>query len=540
MKVHLVQGTPKIGDISFNLNIILNEILNAELNNSTLICFPELFLTGYPMEDRLFYQNLKEEISLAINKVLTKSKECKNITIALPSPLFKRQKLYNALLIIKEGKLIGTVKKQHLPNYGVFDEKRYFSKGNKIEVFEIAKTRVVFSICEDIWYDDYVKKVNLLKPNLVIALNASPFEREKFEKRIQRMRLFNSQSIYLNQVLGYDEMVFDGQSFALSSKKELLFLMKEFKEQSFTFQLNLKHEIKILSQNELIYKALVFGLLEYCRQNGVSSVLLGLSGGIDSALCAKIAIDALGAENVLPVMLPSKISSEETKRDAMDFISLHKLNYLEIPIQLPVDTVKEVINKELSSLSRQNLQSRIRGTILMTLSNEMGKMLIATGNKSELAIGYCTIYGDMNGGFNPIKDLLKTEVYEICNHLNSVRPTFPFNIIQKSPTAELELNQTDEVSFGLPYKVLDFILKELIEFKKSTSTISKEIKKNGLFEIARSFRESAKIKPLNELEITDYVFNLLKKAQFKRSQSAVGTKISICSFGRDWRFGVKM
>ncbi len=539
MRIHLFQGTPKINDITSNLSVILREIEIGANANASVICFPESFLTGYPMEDRIFYKDLKERINLAINAVLQKSKEFGKAVITLSTPLFEGERIFNAVLMLQNGNILGILKKQNLPNYGVFNEKRYFASSNEeIQVFNVGSKSLVFAICEDIWSDEYVAKVNNLNPDLVIVLNASPFERGKFEKRLERVRKLKSSAIYLNQVLGYDEIVFDGRSFGTLQNGKIAFVMNAFMEENFTYTLNTECDFKIEDELHITYNALVFGLKEYCVQNGISKLLIGLSGGIDSALCTKIALDAVG--DVIPVMLPSRISSEESKKDALDFIKMHGLEHLEIPIIETLNAVQSLFEKGLKPISLQNLQSRIRGLILMTLSGETGRMLLTTGNKSELSVGYCTIYGDTNGGFNPIKDLFKTEVFEICKFLNAKSSIFPINIINKLPTAELEMGQTDETSLGMPYEVLDFILKMLIEDKEDVKVIAQIIQNNRLMQIANQFRVKSHLPALTSLEIVDYVFTLLKNAQFKRSQAPVGTKISPCAFGRDWQFGVKI
>jgi NAD+ synthetase len=539
MKIHLVQAKPRVGNVQFNLLKIKQEVKEGVLKKADIICFPELFLCGYPIEDRLLFADFKNDIQNAIKDILEFSSQY-SCLIALPTPVFNEKSCFNSILLIKKGVIENQINKIHLPNYGVFDEKRYFQSGESPKIYLHKDKKIIFAICEEIWQEDYIFKVKLLKPDLLIIINASPFEKDKFKKRLELCRVFECEALYLNQVLGYDEIAFDGRSFGINAKGKICFLMRSFEEQTLTF--NLGDSLQILQEEEsdVLYKALVFNLREYCSQSQISSVVFGLSGGIDSALCAKIAIDALGKENIYPVLLPSQISSEEGRKDAMDFLSLNKIKASEISIAKIFDSVKNTLGENLERLTIQNLQSRIRGLLLMTISNETGRMVITTGNKSELAIGYCTIYGDMNGGFNPIKDLFKTEVFEICRLLNAKNPIFPTNMVKKPPTAELEIGQTDEASFGIPYLVLDFILKKMIEEKSSFKEIERAILENGLLTQACKFREDNNLAKLNEEELVEYVYSLLKKAQFKRSQSVCGTKVSPCGFGRDWRFGVKM
>ncbi len=540
MKIHLVQARPKVGDLEFNTSKILLECELASKENCDLICFPELFLIGYPIEDRILFQDFKTSVQKCIKKIVKKSLDFKLLQIALPCPVFEKGRLFNSILLIENGKVIAKIHKNSLPNYGVFDEKRYFSTGNSVKIREIKGKKVLFAICEDIWSEKYLKKALELKPNLVVAINASPFERGKFQKRVSKMAQFKCQAIYLNQVLGYDELLFDGGSFCLNSKGEITFLMPFFQEESKVFEITENPcKINTFNEMEITYNALVFGLQEYLRVNSISQVVLGLSGGIDSAFCTKIAIDAIGRENVFPVLLPSHISSMESKNDATTFLKINGLSAKEIPIKEIFDVAKQKIGN-LHGLAVQNLQSRIRGLILMGISNQTGAMVLTTGNKSELAIGYCTIYGDMNGGFNPIKDVFKTDIFALCRFLNLKNDVFPLNMLVKSPTAELAEAQTDETSFGLPYKVLDFILQKIIEEKAKINDISREISTNGFLKTANDFRVENNFKSFTANEMTEYVMQMLKKAQFKREQAVCGSKISACSFGRDWRFGIKM
>jgi NAD+ synthase (glutamine-hydrolysing) len=534
MKVRIVQGKPTIGNVELNLAKILSEMEVAFKENADFIAFPELFLTGYPLEDRIFLEDLKVQVKLGIKKILKISLNFENLHILLPTPLFQKS-VFNAVLLIKNGKILQTIKKLCLPNYGVFDEKRYFQIGTKPQIFKFKNEKILISICEEIWNENYIKLAKKLKPDFIFSINASPFEVGKFQKRIEKASNLNAKIIYVNQVLGYDEIIFDGRSFAVSEAGEMLLELPAFEEISCSFNFSKTKILPALYNLDLLYKALVFGLSEYISKNGFKGILLGLSGGIDSALCAKIALDAVGSENVLPVFLPSKISSNESKKDALEFIKLNSLTAKEIPIsEIILEFHKSLGN--LSGLSNQNLQSRIRGNILMALSNETRKMLITTGNKSELAVGYCTIYGDMNGGFNPIKDLFKTQIFELCHFLNTKEKVFPTNMLQKAPTAELEAGQTDETSFGMPYLALDFILKFIIEEKISTKELENLASQNILNEVNK-FRKANKMSTLTAKETVKKVQTMLQKAQFKREQAVVGTKISTVSFGRDWRFG---
>lgn len=541
MRVKILQLKPKLGNVEENCANLIFHSKQAASEMVDLICLPECFLTGYPLEDHLLFPNIYSDIQKAIEYTVKCSKSLKNLNIALPTPVIEGSKRYNAIVFIKEGKIIGKLTKFKLPNYGVFDEERYFkAKPNSTNVININGKQVLFLICEDIWHNSYVKNLQKNYFDYTICINASTFECDKLKKRLSRAKLFLGKPfVYINQVLAKDELLFDGSSFVLNAKGERVLQMKSFEEDIKTVNLLQLPKKITLKDDENLYKALVFGLKEYTLNNGFKGILIGLSGGIDSALCAKIAIDAVGTENVEAIYMPSTVSSKESEKDVMDFVKLNKIHLQIIPISQAFNHFKAEANLK-KDISLQNLQSRIRGLILMSISNEGGKILITTGNKSEVGIGYCTLYGDTNGGYNPIKDIYKTEVFKLAKQINKTKKVFPKNIIEKPPTAELKHNQTDEASFGMPYKVLDYIIKQYVEEKADIKFISTNIVKNGLFKIAESFRRQNSLKPLNAEELVLFVISLIKSSQFKRMQSPPGAKVSKCGFGRDWRFGSSM
>lgn len=538
MRVYVVQKKPDVLNFSSNTKIIVQELKKAFKLNADVLVTSELFLTGYPVEDRILFSDFQKVVTKEVKAILKESKKYPQITLLIGAPLFENNNILNGVLVIKNGSFESEISKSHLPNYGVFDEKRYFTPKQDIKLITIKNKQVLISICEDVWNEDYIKNARNLKPDLIIILNASPFEKNKWGQRIKIVKQFKTKAIYVNQILGYDELIFDGGSFALNEKGECTMLMPFFQEACLMFNPFNSSPIITYKPNkwQLIYDALVFGLKQYLTQNNIKGVLVGLSGGIDSALVSKIALDAMGAKNVEALMLPSEVSSVQSHTDAIDFITLNGIQYSQIAIKQIHKTLQQTLNLK-KDLSKQNLQSRIRGLILMALSNETGKMLLTTGNKSELATGYCTIYGDMNGGFNPIKDLLKTEVYELCKFLNLTKNIFPQNMISKPATAELKENQTDETSLGITYKMLDFILVKIIEEKLSAPEIAKQIS-TSLFNELLAFRQSNNLPEITKLECVKYVFSLISKSEFKRMQSVIGTKISACAFGRDWRFGL--
>lgn len=526
MQVYVIQKKTNVLNFKYNAEVILQALREARAD---VVITSELFLTGYPVEDRILQSDFKQDLEENIARIVEATLKYPKLILIFGTPIFEKNKIFNGALIVQNGIILKKAKKCCLPNYGVFDEKRYFSKSSSLTFVNILGKKVLVAICEDIWSENYFKKACKEKPDYIFALNASPFEKDKFAKRIEIAKRFKTNLVYVNQILGYDELVFDGGSFALNKKGDVVGMFPFFEEKAGILE-NANYTAP--SYLDLIYKALTFGLSEYLTQNKVNGVIVGISGGIDSALVAKIAKDAIGEKNVLCVMLPSVISSQESKKDATDFLSQNNLSYIEIPIQNTFAEVKKLTKIE-KDISKQNLQSRIRGLILMALSNEHGKMLLTTGNKSELSIGYCTIYGDMNGGFNPIKDLFKTEVYELCKHLKC----FPSNMLAKPATAELSQNQTDEVSIGITYKMLDFILAKIIEQKLSVAQISQEIQARD-FEFLIEFRRQNKLEDISKIQLVQNVFTLLSQSEFKRKQAVVGTKISSRSFGRDWRFGL--
>lgn len=519
MKISLCQTGSKIGALKENFATIQEQYQNAQNNGADICVFPELSTSGYLAEDLFLNTSFIEEIQQHVHDLVKSTgKTC----LLLPTPILKSGVLYNGVIAAANGKIIDETYKQELPNYGIFDEKRYFTPGTP-QIIVINGFKVGVPICEDIWSSTVCSSLKRQGVQLFITVNGSPFEKGKMAKRINYTKQIFQETktpiIYCNQALAQDGIVFDGRSFCFDGDLNIIgkafatdCQMIELKENKFYPEKNYNTP---LGQKEEIYMAMVMGVRNYVQDNGFSKVILGLSGGIDSAMVAAIAVDALGADNVSALMLPSKFTSAESIRDARKIAERLKITLKNIAINDIVDCFVKTMSNELSlnevSITYQNLQARIRGTILMAEANNTGALLLATGNKSECATGYATIYGDMNGAFNPIKDIYKTELYELANYKNIL----PKNILTKAPTAELAPDQKD--SDSLPeYAILDKILEKHIEQNQGKEELSKQF----------------------EPKLVEQIIRLVKNSEFKRRQSAPGVKISTKSFDKDRRFPI--
>ena len=540
MKLFLAQINNIVGDIDGNLKRAIDILDQAEELNSDLVVFSELFLSGYPPEDLVLKKSFVEECRNALDTLINYSKT-KKVGLIVGLPIYEKNNLFNAAAIVDEGKLIGFSKKINLPNYSVFDEKRVFHQNDIPKVFEFRGIKLGVPICEDIWQDNVCLELKNQGCELIVSPNGSPFDKYKINQRKtiieDRVSEIGLPFVYINQVGGQDELVFDGSSLIMNGDKEIIYEAPPWQEHNAVIEFNEKEKkFNNLSFNafkfsdlENIYMATVIGLRDYVSKNNFPGVILGLSGGIDSAFCAAVAVDALGKDKVEAYMLPSNYTSENSTIDAEDCANRLEINLETIPISDTFLSLEESLKTSFKGLpndiTEENLQSRIRGTILMAISNKKGKMLITTGNKSEVSVGYSTLYGDMNGGFNPIKDIYKTELYALANWRNINLPNnilldkkdvIPASIISKEPTAELRDNQKDSDSLP-PYDELDQILEGLVEYELSTS----ELEKKGF-----SREEIKKVE------------NLLYVSEYKRRQSAPGVKISLRNFGRDRRYPI--
>ena len=540
MKILLAQLNNTVGDIEGNISKACKVLDEAYDQNTDLVVFSELYLSGYPPEDLVLKKSFVQECRKGLDKLVLYSEE-KKLGLIVGLPIYENDNLYNAVAIVDSGKIIGFSKKVNLPNYSVFDEKRVFNSNDNPCIFDFRGIKIGVPICEDIWTNNVCNKLKKQGCEIIISPNGSPFDKYKInqrkkviEDRISEVRL---PFVYVNQVGGQDELVFDGSSLVMNADKEIIYRSPQWEEDRAIIEFD-QREKKFRSQNfvnndltdfENIYMATVTGLRDYVIKNRFPGVILGLSGGIDSAFCAAVAVDALGEDKVEGFMLPSIYTSQNSFDDAEECAKRLNISLENISIEKTYLSLEESLKKTFKDASpditEENLQSRIRGTILMAISNKKGKMLITTGNKSEVSVGYSTLYGDMNGGFNPIKDIYKTELFSLAKWRNKNLPKnvclkkldiIPESIIEKEPTAELKDNQKDTDS--LPsYDKLDQILEGLVEYELSTN----ELEKKGF-----SREEIKKVE------------NLLYISEYKRRQSAPGVKISLRNFGRDRRYPI--
>ena len=539
-QITLAQLNPTVGDLEGNYKVAIEAWEQAQKMGSDLIAFTELFITGYNTQDLIKKPSF---FKAAQDQILKLAKNCKNgPAIAIGGPAYLKGKLYNAYYILADGNVADVIMKHHLPNQNVFDEKRIFDEGEISGPYQIGPIRIGSPICEDAWHSDVSETLSETGAQLLLVPNGSPYYNGKNDVRLNKMvaRVVetNLPLIYLNMVGAQDDQVFDGGTFALNRGGSLAIKLPLFEEALEHIVLEetdigwniIKGELaKVPCDKELDYHAMVMGLRDYCKKSGFERVVLGLSGGIDSALVAVIASDAIGSANVRSIMLPSPYTSQTSLIDATDLVE----NLGCKSDTLPINDSLTAIDKTLSStfegrkidLTEENIQSRLRGLLLMAVSNKFGEMLLTTGNKSEVSVGYSTIYGDMAGGFNPIKDLYKTKVFEISKWRNkNHRPwmkgppgsIIPDSIITKAPTAELRPNQKD--SDSLPdYPVLDAILTILVDEDGSTNDCLKA--------------------GYNKSDVSK-VEKLLYESEYKRFQSAPGTRLSQRAFWLDRRYPI--
>ncbi|MEN3930477.1 NAD+ synthase [Microvirga sp. W0021] len=541
LAIALAQLNPIVGDLAGNAEKAVSARNKAAEAGADLIAFPELFLSGYSPEDLVLKPAYQDACRSACEE-LAKITADGGPAILIGLPWVEEGKLYNAYALLEGGVVAALRFKVALPNYGVFDEKRVFSSGELSGPISFKGVRIGVPICEDIWTDEVVECLTETGAELLLVPNGSPYWGDKQNERLNiavaRVTESHLPLIYLNQIGGQDEVIYDGASFILQSDCQLAGQLPSFQENVAITQwektdhgwlcTDAPKHVPVTGP-EANYQACVLGLRDYVEKNRFPSVILGLSGGIDSALCTAMAVDALGAERVRCVMLPYHYTSKESLIDAERCAKLLGVQYDIVPIAAGVEGVESELAPLFKGAQRgvteENIQSRIRGVILMSLSNKFGSMVVTTGNKSEMSVGYATLYGDMNGGFNPIKDLYKTEVYSLSALRNSWKPldalgpdgeVIPVNILTKAPTAELRENQTDQDSLP-PYAVLDDILECLVEREMRVSEI-----------IARG----------HVPEVVHKIEHLLYMAEYKRRQSAPGVKVTEKNFGRDRRYPI--
>ncbi len=523
MKIHIAQLNPIVGNLEYNKNLILGEANKAQINKAKILLTPELSLTGYPPEDLLLDTEFIKACEIELLDITTKYPE---LIMVVGFPRELDGKLYNAASVLYQKKIIATYHKNSLPNYGVFDEKRYFSKGDQSTTFECDEKKIGVIICEDFWVVGPIEKLIKEKVDIILCINASPFELYKQAERIEKARkkLLNTKIklIYLNAIGGQDDLLFDGGSFIYSGSDGIQNEFPQFDQISHTFDLSKKNEVvtKTYNNMEILLKGLVLSLSDYLNKNNISKVFLGLSGGIDSALVLYIASRAIAKENIYAIMMPTKYTSRASLEDAETLAKSLNVNYKIKKIDVLFNTLKDTFDDDFKGMpediAEENFQARIRGIMLMGFANKFKGMVLATSNKSELAVGYSTIYGDMVGGFCVLKDVPKTLVYKLANYINNTKNIIPKRIISREPTAELKFNQTDQDN--LPsYDTLDDIINLYIEQKISPSLI-----------VNRGYSS----------QVVKKVVELIHGSEFKRRQSAPGPKITSKAFSVDRRYPI--
>jgi len=517
----IAQLNPIAGDLEGNLNKIRD--VRDKNKDTDLIVFSEMIMTGYPIDDLVLRPSFMDDVETKIQILVKESKNHK-ASLLIGTPWRDNGKLVNAALIIADGEIKHNTIKNRLPNDGVFDEKRYFSYGNPLsDVYELNGVKVGIMICEDMWHKDAAAHLKSQGAEILVVPNGSPFQSDIEQRRHVEVRArineTNISLIYVNQIGGQDDLVFDGQSFIMDENSNITHQLPAFEEAILN-----TNDVKLarkFSQEEMFYKAITLGIKDYVHKNGFKGVLIGLSGGIDSALSAAIAVDALGADNVHCVMMPSPYTSQDSLDDAAECAKLLgvQLNTINISKGMDAfdDMLTEHVDKNSNTTTFENIQSRLRGMTLMALSNESGKMVLTTGNKSEMAVGYATLYGDMCGGYNALKDLYKGLVYKLSEWRNTQSYVIPERIITKAPSAELKPDQTDQDTLP-PYDILDDILECLIEKEMAIDDITKN---NG-----------------HDKDTVLRVYNMLKRNEYKRRQAPPGPKVTIKTFGRDRRYPI--
>jgi NAD+ synthase len=542
IRIAISQLNPVLGDIKGNLAKAREARADAARQSADLVLFTELFISGYPPEDLVLKQAFMEACEKAVREFALDTADG-GPGVIMGTPLKRESGLHNSVMVLDGGAVIAERFKVDLPNYGEFDEKRVFQAGPMPGPVNFRGIRIGIPICEDIWGDLGVcETLAESGAELLCVPNGSPYYRGKMDVRYQvalrQVIETNLPLIFANQLGGQDDLIFDGASFAFNSDKNLAFQMSQFEEQLIVTTWRRTADgwtcdegpmSRIPEGEEANYRACMLGLRDYVNKNGFKDVVLGLSGGIDSAICAALAVDALGEERLRAVMMPYTYTSNDSLKDAEDCAKLLGCRYDVVPIFEPVEGFLKALGPTFEGtkegITEENLQSRARGTILMAISNKFGSMVVTTGNKSEMSVGYATLYGDMNGGYNPIKDLYKMQVYSMSEWRNKNVPAgglgpsgevIPVNIISKAPSAELRENQTDQDSLP-PYPVLDDILECLVEHEM------------GVDEIVKRGHERATVERIE---------HLLYIAEYKRRQSAPGVKVTKKNFGRDRRYPI--
>ncbi len=527
LRIAIAQSNFRVGDIKANTEKIIAQAQDSrDRLKADIVIFPELSVTGYPPEDLLLRPDF---IARAQQAAASIAEQVQGIDVVFGYPEQSGGKLFNSAVVCRSGEIIARYHKNVLPNYGVFDEQRYFTAGSENMLFNLKGLTLALTICEDVWQSGLIAKNRQAGADIVLTLNASPFHAGKIHQREQvvcdQVKAAGVPLVYVNLIGGQDELVFDGASFVVDSDGAVAFRAEEFREQLSVVEFAGKQPIKsicapIYRPVSSEYQALVLGIRDYVSKNGFNGALLGLSGGIDSALVLALAVDALGADKVEAVLMPSCYTQAMSNEDAESEANALGVNYHIIPIEPAVTAFNEMLAPVFAGSAKdtteENIQARCRCVLLMALSNKQGKLLLTTGNKSEMSVGYATLYGDMAGGFAPIKDVPKLLVYALARYRNSISKVIPERVITRPPSAELAPDQVDQDSLP-PYEVLDPILERYVEFDQSAEEI-----------IAAGFAAEHVVRAIT----------LVDRNEYKRRQSPPGIRITPRAFGRDRRYPI--
>ncbi len=529
VNVAIAQINSTVGDLAGNSAKIAESAQRASQQGADILITPELSLVGYPPEDLLLRQSFYAKSRIALQTLADQLAPFTDLHVIVGHPLEQEGRHYNAASVLCNGRIMATYRKHALPNYTVFDEKRYFTAADEVCVFDVKGVRFGLNICEDTWYPEAPAKARAAGAQVLLVPNASPYHMNKLHQRFEVMRAHVSSQqmslVYANLVGAQDELVFDGGSFVMDASGKVTAQLTHFEEAlgMVIFDGAAPREQAIapeLSIEAQVYAALVLGVRDYVGKNGFPGAIIGLSGGVDSALTLAIAVDALGADKVRAVMMASPYTAEISWIDSREMVQRLGVRYDEIPIIHCFDAFRQALAFEFQGLpedaTEENIQARIRGTLLMALSNKTGAIVLTTGNKSEMAVGYCTLYGDMAGGFAVIKDIAKTLVYALCRYRNGIADIIPERILTRAPSAELRPGQTDQDSLP-PYDVLDGIMQRYME------------EGQGIAELLEAgYRK----------EDVDRITRLIKINEYKRRQAPVGVRVTHRAFGRDWRYPI--
>jgi NAD+ synthase (glutamine-hydrolysing) len=526
IKIALAQFNFTVADIAANTAKIIAVAEQAKQFQADVVVFSELCITGYPPEDLLFRNDFLLAAEQAVEEIAA---AITGIHVVVGYPTYQRGRLYNTAVVLADGEVLAEYHKNALPNYGVFDEQRYFRASTQTTLFSIKNTRLALTICEDIWQPGIIQKNCRAGAEIILTLNASPFHAGKIHQRedviCAQLKAAKIPLVYVNQVGGQDELIFDGASFVADRNGEIVYRAEEFEEQLGIVEFNgaqpvvgrvAAHYQPVISE----YKALVLGIRDYVRKNSFQGAILGLSGGIDSALVLALAVDALGADHVEAVLMPSRYTLDMSIEDAVLEAEALGVRHHTIAIEPAVTAFNDMLAPLFAGSGRdtteENIQARCRGVLLMAMSNKQGKLLLTTGNKSEMSVGYATLYGDMAGGFAPLKDVYKLLVYRLAEYRNTLSKVIPERVISRPPSAELAPDQKDEDSLP-PYEVLDPILVMYIEQDMPAAEI-----------LDKGYR----------LEDVNRAISLVDRNEYKRRQSPPGIRITPRAFGRDRRYPI--